>query len=111
MIGGFSCGVVRAQGSFGFAFFYSLLSSRSRPTREDRDRVAGKRALALGVRVRRARAVKANTGLRGLAPRTGFPLNCRTPPLLGANEHHTARPTPPLYTPLRRRLSRPPRLR
>ena len=24
-----------------------------------------------------------------MAPRTGFPLNCRTPPLLGANEHHT----------------------
>ena len=46
-----------------------------------------------------------------MAPRTGFPLNCRTPPLLGANEHPTARPTPPLYTHLRRRLSRPPRLR
>ena len=27
--------------------------------------------------------------LTSLAPRTGFPLNCRTPPLLGANEHHT----------------------
>ena len=28
-----------------------------------------------------------NTGLRGLAPRTGFPLNCRTHPLLGAKEY------------------------
>ena len=27
---------------------------------------------------------KVNTGLRGLAPCTGFPLNFRTPPLLGA---------------------------
>ena len=32
---------------------------------------------------------KVNTGLRGLVPCTGFPLNCRTPPLLGANEHTT----------------------
>ena len=32
------------------------------------------------------KGLKVNTGLRGLAPRTGFPLNCRTPPLLGANE-------------------------
>ena len=54
---------------------------------------------------------KVNTVLRGLDPRTGFPLNCRTPPLLGANEHHTARPTPPLRTPTRGHLSSPPRLR
>ena len=32
---------------------------------------------------------KINTGLRGLDPRTGFPLNCRTPPLLGASGHYT----------------------
>ena len=32
---------------------------------------------------------KVNTGLRGLVPCTGFPLNCRTPPLLGANGHTT----------------------
>ena len=32
---------------------------------------------------------KINTGLRGLVPCTGFPLNCRTPPLLGANGHTT----------------------
>ena len=32
---------------------------------------------------------KVNTGLRGLAPCTGFPLNFRTPPLLGASRHTT----------------------
>ena len=59
-----------------------------------------------------ARSQGKGRNLRGLAPRTGSPLNCRTPPLLGANEHHrTAHPTPPLDTHLRRRLSRPPRLR
>ena len=35
------------------------------------------------------RAVIVNTGLRGLVPCTGSPLNCRTPPLLGANGHTT----------------------
>ena len=46
---------------------------------------AGKRALALGG----ARSQGHNTVLRGLAPRTGFPLNCRTPPLLGASNTYT----------------------
>ena len=36
---------------------------------------------------------KVNTGLRGLVPCTGFPLNCRTPPLLGANGHTTLHST------------------
>ena len=36
-----------------------------------------------------ARSQGHNTGLRGLAPRTRFPLNCRTRPLLGANRHNT----------------------
>ena len=35
------------------------------------------------------KGLKVNTGLRGLVPCTGFPLNCRTPPLLGANGHTT----------------------
>ena len=34
-----------------------------------------------------ARSQGHNTGLRGLAPRTRFPLNCRTLPLLGAKEY------------------------
>ena len=47
---------------------------RSAPSWPDaRHRVTGKRALAPGVRGRRA-----ITRLRGLAPRTGLPLNCRT---------------------------------
>ena len=55
---------------------------RSAPSWPDaRHRVAGKRALALGG----ARSQGHNTGLRGLVPCTGFPLNCRTPPLLGAS--------------------------
>jgi len=57
-----------------------LRSAPSGP--DDWHRVAGKRALALGG----ARSQGHNTGLRGLAPRTGFPLNCRTPPLLGASD-------------------------
>ena len=61
-----------------------LRSAPSGP--DDRDRVAGKRALALGG----ARSQGHNTGLRGLAPRTGFPLNCRTRPLLGASGHDTS---------------------
>ena len=51
-----------------------LRSAPSGP--DDRDRVAGKRALALGVRGRRAL-----TRLRGMVPCTGLPLNCRTHPL------------------------------
>ena len=35
------------------------------------------------------KGLKVNTGLRGLAPCTGFPLNFRTPPLLGASRHDT----------------------
>ena len=84
---------------------------RSAPSWPDaRHRVAGKRALALGG----ARSQGHNTGLRGLVlrfgfplaaerplyselkntlrglvPCTRFPLNCRTPPLLGANGHTT----------------------
>merc|ERR1712086_554935 len=34
-----------------------------------------------------ARSQGHNTGLRGMVPCTGFPLNCRTPPLLGAKEY------------------------
>ena len=49
-----------------------LRSASSWP--DARHRVAGKRALALGG----ARSQGHNTGLRGLAPCTGFPLNCRT---------------------------------
>ena len=61
-----------------------LRSAPSKP--DDRYRVVGKRALALGG----ARSQGHNTGLRGLAPCTGFggfPLNCRTHPLLGAKEY------------------------
>ena len=66
------------------------------------------------MRVRRqGKGRKVNTGLRGLVPCTGFPLNCRTPPLLGASGHghydttrhvhtrlsnvYTARPRPPPF--------------
>ena len=35
------------------------------------------------------KGLKVNTGLRGLVPCTGFPLNFRTPPLLGASRHDT----------------------
>jgi len=69
-----------------------LRSAPSGP--DDRYRVAGKRALALGV----ARSQGHNTGLlRGLVPRSGFPPaaeffpravgppSSRTPPLLGAS--------------------------
>ena len=51
-----------------------LRSAPSGP--DDWHRVAGKRALAQGVRVRRA-----ITRLRGMVPCTGLPLNCRTHPL------------------------------
>ena len=65
-----------------------LRSTPSGP--DDWQRVAGKRAQSWGVRVRRERkGRKVNTVLRGLDPRTGFPLNCRTPPLLGASGHYT----------------------
>ena len=55
-----------------------LRSAPSGP--DDWHRVAGKRALALGGARLQGKGRKVNTGLRGLAPRTGFPLNCRTPP-------------------------------
>ena len=62
-----------------------LRSAPSGP--DDRDRVAGKIALALGGARSQGKGRKVNTGLRGLVPCTGFPLNCRTPPLLGASGH------------------------
>ena len=76
----FACDASSFSGRFGFNFDRTsrageLRSAPSGP--DDRYRVAGKRALALGG----ARSQGHNTGLRGLAPCTGFPLNCRTPPL------------------------------
>ena len=48
------------------------------------------RMIGIGLRAREpyrpggARSQGHNTGLRGIVPCTGFPLNCRTHPLLGA---------------------------
>ena len=57
---------------------------------DDRDRVAstgcGQESPSPGGARSQGKGRKVNTGLRGLVPCTGFPLNCRTPPLLGAND-------------------------
>ena len=73
---------------------------------DDRYRVAGKKALALGGARSQGKGRKVNTGLRGLAPRTGCPLNCRTRPLLGANRHTVIREySPRVSSALRASLS------
>ena len=51
----------------------------------------GLRGLALrsGFPLAAERPLYSELGLRGLVPCTGFPLNCRTHPLLGASGHGT----------------------